>query len=185
MQRGGMLPFIVYQSNTFSYHIIAGLLFIAVSIIVAYEMLATGEYSWVGIRRIPYSFRFIANETRAWLGIWPPMKDPIAYDLAKNGYKEKLIPSVITVWWVFIVLGWIQVITGLGLAFPTQFSFIYVVTDAIGIVSTGVGGYAFMVALHRLATSLLVILVFLHIYSAFIYKLVRSSIFGYKDEPVA
>jgi len=185
MQRGGMLPFTVFPSNTFSYHISVGLLFIAASILVAYEMLSSGEYSWVAIRRIPYSFRFIANETRAWFGIWPPMKEPIQFDQANHKYKEKMIPSAIVVWWAFITIGWIQVLSGLGLAFPTQFSFIYIVTDAIGIASTGVGGYAFMVAIHRLATTLLIILVALHIYTTFIYKLVGSSIFGFKEEPVA
>jgi F420-nonreducing hydrogenase I cytochrome b subunit len=185
MQRGGMLPFTVFPSNTFSYHVAVGLLFIAASILVAYEMLSSGEYSWVAIKRIPYSFRFIANETRAWFGVWPPMKEPIQYDSASHKYKEKMIPSAIVVWWAFIAIGWVQVLSGLGLAFPTQFSFIYIVTDAIGIASTGVGGYAFMVAIHRLATTLLVILVFLHIYTTFIYKLVQSSIFGYKEEPLA
>jgi F420-nonreducing hydrogenase I cytochrome b subunit len=184
MQRGGMLPFTVFPSNTFSYHVAVGLLFIAASILVAYEMLSSGEYSWVTIRRIPYSFRFIANETRAWFGVWPPMKEPIQYDQATHRYKEKMIPSAIVVWWAFIVIGWVQVLSGLGLAFPTQFSFLYIFSDAIGIAFTGVGGYAFMVAIHRLGTTLLLILVALHIYTTFIYKLVRSSIFGYKEEPV-
>jgi formate dehydrogenase subunit gamma len=185
MQRGGMLPFAIFPSNTLSYHVSAGILFIALSILVAYEMLSSGEYSWVAFRRIPYSFRFIANETRVWFNVWPPMKQPIQFDTATQRYKEKMIPSAIVVWWAFITLGWIQVLSGLSLAFQTQFSFIYNVTDAIGVATTGVGGYAFMVAIHRLATTLLLILVALHIYTTFIYKLVRSSIFGYKEEPIA
>jgi F420-nonreducing hydrogenase I cytochrome b subunit len=185
MQRGGMLGITVFPSNTFSYHVAVGLLFIAASILVAYEMLSSGSYSWVGIRRILFSFRYIAHETRAWFGLWPPMKETISYDPVKKTYKEKLIPSAIVVWWAFVILGWILVITGLELAFPAQFSFIYVLTDPIGFALTGVGGYAFVVSIHRLATVFLVILVFMHIYTTFLYKLVNSMILGYRQEPTA
>jgi F420-nonreducing hydrogenase I cytochrome b subunit len=186
MQRGGMLPFglATFPSNTFSYHIAVGLLFIAVSILVGYEMIVSGSYRWVGIGRIPYSFRYITDETRSWFGVLPPMMETILYDRAKKGYKEKVIPSVIVVWWAFLILGWILVPTGLALAFPSQFSFIYGLVDPIGIALTGVGGYAFMVAIHRLAMEVLVILVFLHIYATFVYKLVQSVILGYRHEPV-
>ena len=184
MQRGGMLGVVVFPSNTFSYHVAVGILFIAASIVVGYEMITSGSYSWLGIGRILYSGRFIADETRSWFGVWPPMKEAILYDPAKKGYKEKVIPSVIVVWWAFLILGWILVPTGLALAFPSQFSSIYGLMDPIGIALTGVGGYAFMVAIHRLAMEVLVILVFLHVYATFVYKLVRSVIFGYRHEPV-
>jgi len=185
MQRGGMLGIVVFPSNTYSYHIAVGILFIASSILVGYEMISSGSYSWVGARRIPLSFRYIAAETRAWFGLWPQsMKETISYDPSKKRYKEKLIPSAIVVWWAFVILGWILVPTGLALAFPTQFSFIYSIVDPIGIALTGVGGYAFMVAVHRLATVFLVLLVFMHIYTTFLYKLVRSMISGYRHEPV-
>ena len=181
-----MLPFglAIFPSNTFSYHIAVGILFIAASILVGYEMITSGSYGWVAIRRIPYSFRYIADETRAWFGLWPPIKEPISYDPEKKRYKEKMIPSAIVVWWAFVILGWILVVTGLPLASPTQFSFIYAIVDPVGIALTGVGGYAFMVAIHRLATDLLVLLVFMHIYSTFIYKLVQSIILGYRHEHV-
>jgi hypothetical protein len=41
-----------------------------------------------------------------------------------------------------------------------------------------------MIAIHRLATDLLVLLVFMHIYSTSIYKLVQSIILGYQHEHV-
>jgi F420-nonreducing hydrogenase I cytochrome b subunit len=185
MQRGGMLGIVVFPSNTFSYHVAVGILFIASSILVGYEMIMSGSYSWVAVRRIPFSFRYIAAETRAWFGLWPPMKESISYDPATKRYKEKLIPSAIVVWWAFVILGWILVPTGLALAFPTQFAFIYSIIDPIGIAFTGVGGYAFMVAVHRLATVFLILLVFMHIYTTFIYRLVQSIIIGYRREPVA
>ena len=181
-----MLPFgiAIFPSNTFSYHVAAGILFIAASIMVGYEMITSGSYHWLGMGRILYSGRFIADETRAWFGLWPPIKEPILYDPVNKRYKEKLIPSAIVVWWAFVLLGWILVPTGLLLAFPSQLSFIYNLADPVGIALTGVGGYAFIVALHRLATVLLLILVFMHIYTTFVYKLVRSMISGYREEPV-
>lgn len=186
MQRGAMLPFglVVFPTNTYSYHIAVGILFIAASILVGYEMIVEGSYSWLGIRRILYSGRYIADETRAWFGLWPPIKEPILYDPQKKVYKEKMVPSAIIVWWAFVLLGWTLVPTGLALAFPSQFSFIYGLIDPVGIALTGVGGYAFMVALHRLATVFLIILVFMHIYATFVYKLVQSIILGYRHEPV-
>jgi F420-nonreducing hydrogenase I cytochrome b subunit len=185
MQRGGMLGIVVFPSNTFSYHVGVGILFIASSILVGYEMIVSGAYGWVAVRRIPLSFRYIANETRAWFGLWPPMKESISYDAETKRYREKLIPSAIVVWWAFVLLGWVLVPTGLALAFPTQFAFIYSIVDPIGIAFTGVGGYAFMVAVHRLATVFLILLVFMHIYTTFIYRLVQSIILGYRREPVA
>jgi formate dehydrogenase subunit gamma len=112
------------------------------------------------------------------------MKEPIMYDPVKKQYKEKLIPSVIVVWWAFVALGLIFILTGLALAFPTQFPILYAIADPIGIALTSVGGLAFMLALHRIATYLLVILVIMHTYSAFLFKLVQSTIFGYRHEPV-
>ena len=183
MQRGGILGVAVFPTNTFSYHIIVGILFIAAAIIVGYEMITSGSYHWLGMGRILYSGRFIADETRSWFGLWPPLKEPILYDPVKKVYKEKMVPSAILVWWAFVILGWTLVPTGLALAFPIQFYFIYALTDLIGIALTGVGGYAFMVAIHRLAMEFLVILVFMHIYATFVYKLAQSIIVGYRNEP--
>jgi len=185
MQRGGMLPYgiAIFSSNTFSYHASVGVLFIAASILVGYEMIITGSYRWVALRRIPLSLRYIVNETKAWFGISPPMKEPILYNLAEGRYEEKVVPSVISVWWTFIVLGWILVATGLALTLPAQFSFIYTIADPIGIALTGVGGYAFVAAMHRLASWFVIILVAMHIYASFVFKLVHSSIFGYREEP--
>ncbi len=184
MQMGGILGVSLFPSNTYSYHVSVAFLFIASAILLVYEMLVSRSYGWVAIRRIPYSFKYILAEAKAWFGLGPPMKEPIAYDTVKKQYKEKLIPSVIVVWWAFVALGLVFILTGLALAFPIQFSIIYMIADPIGIALTSVGGFAFMLAVHRIATYLLVILVIMHTYSAFLFKLVRSAIFGYRQEPV-
>jgi len=184
MQMGGILGVTLSSSNTYSYHVTVAIVFIASAILLVYEMFASGSYGWVRIRRIPYSLKYILAETKAWFGRGPPMKEPVAYDTVKKQYKEKLIPSVIVVWWAFVVLGLVLIITGLALAFQTQFSWVYAITDPIGIALTSVGGFAFMLAVHRIATYLLVVLVVMHVYASFLFKLVQSVIFGYRNEPV-
>ena len=184
MQMGGILGVALFPSNTYSYHISVAFLFIACAILLVYEMLVSRSYGWVGIRRVPYSFKYIFAESKAWFGRGPPIKEPIAYDAVKKQYKEKLIPSVIVVWWAFVVLGLVFILTGLALAFPIQFSIIYAIADPIGMALTSVGGFAFMLAVHRIATYLLVILVVMHVYASFLFKLVQSAIFGYRNEPV-
>jgi len=184
MQMGGILGVALIPSNIYSYHVSVAILFIASAILLVYEMLVSRSYGWVGIRRIPYSFKYILAESKPWFGLGPPMKEPIAYDTVRKRYKEKLIPSVIVVWWAFVVLGLVFILTGLALAFPIQFSIVYTIADPIGMALTSVGGFAFMLAVHRIATYLLVILVVMHVYASFLFKLVQSAIFGYRHEPV-
>ncbi len=105
LQMGGILGVTLFPSNTYSYHVTVAFLFIASAILLVYEMLVSRSYGWVGIRRIPYSFKYIFAESKAWFGLGPPMKEPVAYDPVKKQYKEKLIPSVIVVWWAFVASG--------------------------------------------------------------------------------
>jgi F420-nonreducing hydrogenase I cytochrome b subunit len=184
MQMGGILGVTLFPSETYSYHVSVAFVFIASAILLVYEMFVSRSYGWVRIRRIPYSFKYILGEAKAWFGLGPPMKEPIAYDAVNKRYKEKLIPSVIVVWWSFVALGLVFILTGLALAFPAQFSIVYMIADPIGIALTSVGGFAFMLAVHRIATYLLVILVVMHVYASFLFKLVQSAIFGYRQEPI-
>ena len=185
IQMGGILGITLFPSYALSLHITVAILFIASAILLVYEMLESGNYSWVGLRRIPYSLKYVITESKAWFGRAPPMKEPIAYDPVRKQYKEKLIPSVIVVWWAYVVIGLVFIATGLALAFPTQFSIVYTIADPIGMGLTGVGGLAFMLAIHRVATYVLVVLVIMHAYASFIYKLLQSALWnGYRHEPV-
>ena len=74
--------------------------------------------------------------------------------------------------------------TGVMLAFPSQFFFLYYVTDPIGSFFTGVSGMPFVLAIHRFIADMLVVLVAVHIYAGFIFKLVKSVITGKRNEPV-
>ena len=182
MQRGGILGITVFPSNTFSYHVTVGIMFMAAAILAGFELVFSGTYSWMAIRRIPLSLRYIGNETRTWFGfIAPPTEETIRYDPARRSYIEKLIPSSIVVWWTFVVMGWALVLTGVTLAFP-QLNFLYLISDPIGVALVGYGGYAFLLVIHRFVALALVILVVMHIYSAFVFGLVPAMIHGYREE---
>ena len=131
-QLGGILGGALFPLSTVTVHVLVGIAFMATAGIYAVGILSEGDYRWVGLRRIPYSFRFIISETRGWFGLAPKPVNPVAYDVVKDEYSEKLVPSVIVVFWSFAILGVVLALTGLALAFPQQFGFVFTVTDFIG-----------------------------------------------------
>ena len=184
-QLGGILGGSLFPLSTVTAHVLIGIAFMATAAIYAVGILTGGDYHWVGLRRIPYSFRFIIKETKGWFGLAPKPANPIAYDPTLGDYAEKLVPSVIVVFWSFAIIGVVLALTGLALAFPQQFGFVFVITDLIGGTLTGVTGMAFMLAFHRLVTFILIALVMAHVYASFIFKLVTSMITGKRAERVA
>jgi formate dehydrogenase subunit gamma len=184
MQLGGILPLAIFPADALTLHIYVGIAFVATSVLYALRIISSGDYSWVGLRRIPYSLRYIISETEGWFGMAPGPADPMLYDEEKGRYAEKIIPSVIVVFWAFIALGAILALTGLALAYPQEFSFIYAITNPIGEALTGVTGLAYMLAMHRLIMYVLVALVAMHIYSCFVFRLVGSMITGKRNEKV-
>jgi formate dehydrogenase subunit gamma len=182
---GGILGGALLPISNVTFHVLIGIIFMGTAAIYAVGILSGGDYRWVALQRIPYSFRFILSETMGWFGIRPPPSNPVAYDAEKHEYREKLIPSVIIVFWSFALLGIALALTGLSLAFPGQFGFVYWVTDLIGGTLTGTTGTAFMLAFHRLLTYALILLVMMHIYASFIFGLVTSMITGKRNERVA
>jgi len=183
-QLGGILGGSLFPLSNVTVHVLIGIAFMATAAIYAIGILTGGDYHWVGLRRIPYSFRFIMKETKGWFGFAPKPANPIAFDTASGEYAEKLVPSVIVVFWSFAILGVVLALTGLALAFPQQLGFIYALTDLIGGPLTGVTGMAFMLTLHRLVTFALVALVMMHVYASFIFGLVSSMITGKRNERV-
>jgi len=182
---GGILGGALLPLSNVTFHVLVGIAFMGTAAIYAVGILSGGDYRWVALQRIPYSFRFILSETKGWFGIRPPPANPIAYDAENHEYREKLVPSVIVVFWAFALLGIALALTGLSLAFPGQLGPVYWVTDFIGNTLTGATGVAFMLALHRLLTYALIMLVLMHIYASFIFKLVTSMITGKRSEKIA
>ncbi|HXW95195.1 MAG TPA: cytochrome b/b6 domain-containing protein [Nitrososphaerales archaeon] len=183
-QLGGILGGTIFPLSIVTVHVLIGIAFMATAAIYLLGILTGGDYHWVGLRRIPYSFRFIIKETKGWFGLAPKPANPIAYDTVSSEYTEKLVPSVIVVFWSFAILGVVLSLTGLALAFPQQFGFVFTLADLIGGPLTGVTGMAFMLTLHRLMTFALIALVMMHVYASFIFGLVNSMITGKRNEPV-
>lgn len=184
MQLGGIFGLRILAETLRAIHVIIGLALIVTLAVFVYYLIITKDYKWYGLRRIPYSLRYLIAETKAWFGIGPHVSEPIRFTLRSSGYEEKVIPTVIVVWWVYVILGLLLSITGLAMAFPEQFSFIYQLANTIGYAITGVGGYAFIRAIHRLSMFLLVGVVLMHMYSAWVFKLLRSIVLGDREEPV-
>ncbi len=170
---------------TYSLHIIVGFMFIATAFVFLYTVVAAHDWRWFSLRRIPYSIRYIISETLYWFRLRPPLKEPIQFDPKRNDYVEKLIPSVIVVWWTYAAMGIILALTGLTDAYPAQFWWVSAVLDPIGKTLTGTGGLPFILAVHRLVAILLIVTVALHFYASLVYHLVPSIIRGKRDEPVA
>jgi methanophenazine hydrogenase, cytochrome b subunit len=185
LQLGGILGGALFPLSTVTAHVLIGIAFMATAAIYAVGILTGGDYHWVSLRRIPYSFRFIIKETKGWFGLAPKPANPIAYNPASGEYTEKLVPSVIVVFWSFAIIGVVMALTGLALAFPQQFGFVFTLANLIGGPLTGVTGMAFMLTFHRLVTFLLVALVMMHVYASFIFHLVNSMITGKRNERVA
>ncbi len=183
-QLGGILGGSLFPLSNVTAHVLIGIAFIATAVIYALGILTGGDYHWVGLRRVPYSLRFIIKETKGWFGLAPKPANPIAYDTVNREYSEKLVPSVIVVFWSFAILGVVLALTGLALAFPQQFGFVFTLADLIGGPLTGVTGMAFMLTFHRLVTFALIALVMMHVYASFIFGLVSSMITGKRDERV-
>jgi len=183
-QLGGILGGSLFPLSNVTAHVLIGIAFIATAVIYALGILTGGDYHWVGLRRVPYSRRFINKETKGWFGLAPKPANPIAYDTVNREYSEKLVPSVIVVFWSFAILGVVLALTGLALAFPQQFGFVFTLADLIGGPLTGVTGMAFMLTFHRLVTFALVALVMMHVYASFIFGLVGSMITGKRNERV-
>ncbi len=184
MQLGGIFGLRILPEAAWAVHVVTGLALVVTLAVFVYYLIITKDYKWYSLRRIPYSLRYLMAETKAWFGIGPHVFEPIRFNPRNPGYVEKVIPTVVIVWWVYVALGLGISITGLAMAFPEQFAFVYWLADVVGYNLAGVGGYAFVRAIHRLCMFLLVGVVIMHAYSAWVFRLVRSIIFGEREEPV-
>ena len=184
LQLGGIWGIRIFpDGGTWAIHVVTGLAWIFTALYLVYYLLATGEYRWYGLTRLPYGCQYLYNEIKAWFGKGIHIHEPIKFDNEKEEYVEKLVPTEIIVWWIFVVLGLIIMFSGLGMAFPHQFRFLL---DFFGGLSAFFGGGAYSVArsLHLLSMFIILGIFILHLYAVFLYRLVKSMIFGYREEPV-
>ena len=174
----------VFPEATRALHVVTGLAFTATAIFFFYYFVVSGDYRWYGLRRIPYSLRFMVAEARAWFGIGPHIEEPIRYDPKRREYVEKIVPTEAMVWWIYFALGVLIIITGAALAFPDKLAIVY---DIAGYLSPLLGGgpYAVLRAIHRLVALLIFGVVILHAYAAWVFGMLRAITLGHRDEPVA
>lgn len=184
LQLGGIWGVRVFpDGGAWSIHVVTGLAWIFTTLYLVYYLLATGEYKWYSLSRLPYGCRYLFNEIKAWFGTGIHIHEPISFDNDRGEYREKLVPTEIIVWWIFVVLGLIIMLTGLGLAFPRQFGFLL---DFFGVFDSIFGGGAYSVSrsLHLVSMFIVLGIFILHLYAVFLYRLVKSIIFGYREEPI-
>ncbi|MGD0511276.1 MAG: cytochrome b/b6 domain-containing protein, partial [Candidatus Micrarchaeaceae archaeon] len=58
-QLGGILGINLFPDDNMSIHVMTGLIFIVTATLAVYDMVITGDYFWVRLQRIPYSFKYI------------------------------------------------------------------------------------------------------------------------------
>lgn len=184
LQLGGIWDVRVLPGGTSrAVHVVAGLAWIFTCLFFIYFFIASGDYKWYGLKRIPYSLRYLVAEAKAWLGVGLHVEEPIKYDAKKGEYVEKIVPTEVVVWWIYVVLGLIIGFTGLAMAFPEQFAIVYQIAGAFATVFGG-GPYAMTRAIHLLAMFLVLTVAILHAYAAWVFRMLRSITFGDRDEPV-
>ncbi len=183
MQLGGIWGVRVFPGGgVWAIHVVTGLAWIFTALFLVYYLVATGEYKWYDCRRLPYACRYLYQEIKAWFGLGEHVHEPIKYDKEKGEYVEKLVPTEIIVWWLFVVLGVIIMFSGLGMAFPEQFLPLLQLFDSLKYVFGG-GAYSIARSMHLITMFIILGIFILHLYAVFLYKMVRGIIFGDREEP--
>lgn len=163
-------------------HVVIGLAWVCLAFCFLYYFLIE-EYKWYGLRRIPLALRFLVKEARAWLGIGPHIEEPILYDVEKRDYVEKIVPTEVMVWWIYFIIGVVFMVTGLAKVFPEYTGFVYAIADWMAPYFGGVGGYEALRTIHRLNFYILLAVAVMHVYAAYIFRMLRSVVFGDRAEP--
>lgn len=176
----GNLPLI---PNVRAWHIVIGIAWLCICFAFLYYLLATGDYKWYGLRRLPLAISFLWKEAKAWLKIGPHVEEPILYDTRKEEYVEKVVPTVVMVWWIYFAIAALLGITGAAMVFPDFFWFVYAIADALAPIFGGIGGYALVRCLHRFGLYLFIFVAIMHAYAAYVFKVLRSITFGDRAEP--
>ncbi|MCS7116245.1 MAG: cytochrome b/b6 domain-containing protein [Nitrososphaerota archaeon] len=173
LEIGGIFGNLPLIENVGAIHSVLGLALTFVLLAFFYYFIVSGEYHWYRLRRIPLSLKFFIMEAKAWLGIGPHVEEPILYDDVNKRYVEKIIPTEVMVWWGYVGIGTILIITGLILMFPESMGFLFQIFS-----------YAFVRSVHRFMMYVLVTVVIMHAYAAYVFGMLRAITFGDREELV-
>ncbi len=184
MQLGGIWGVRIFpDGGTWGIHVVTGLAWIFTALFLLYYLVANGEYRWYGLRRLPYGCSYLYNEIKAWFGFGKHVHEPIKYDHKKGEYIEKLVPTEIIVWWLFVILGILIMLSGLGMAFPKQFLPLLQFFDFLNY-AVGGGAYSIARSMHLLTMFIILGIFILHLYAVVLYRMVKGIIVGEREEPV-
>lgn len=183
IQLGGLYNIKIVGDLLRSLHGGLGLIFICLWYLFFYYIIVK-EWKWFSLARIPYSLKFLIAEAKAWFGIGEHVEDPRGYDPDKKEYVEKIIPTEVGVWWIYLALAVVMGATGLAMMFPNAFGWVYGIAKAFSFIFGTDSGYAIVRAVHRLGMYAFLFIIILHVYAVFIFGVVTSMITGKRNEKV-
>jgi formate dehydrogenase subunit gamma len=105
----------------------------------------------------------------------------------KKDYVEKIIPTQVVVWWIYLVMAIWMGVTGLAMYYPDLFKPIVDLAGVIGSIFNPAGqsdSYAFLRALHRIGMYLFGMVMFMHMYAVLVFRVLTSMITGKRKEKV-
>jgi formate dehydrogenase subunit gamma len=186
MELGGLYGVRLFGENVLAIHMTVAFVFGGLWGLFAWYMI-TKEWKWISLGRIPYSIKFLWKEALAWCLLGPHVEDPRAYSLKKKDYVEKIIPTQVVVWWIYLVMALWMGITGLAMYYPDLFKPVVDLAAAIGALFNPGGqcdGYTFLRALHRIGMYLFGMVMFMHMYAVTIFGVLTSMFTGKRKEKV-
>lgn len=180
LQIGGLYGFKIVYAQTMALHMWAGLIFGALWIFFTYYILAY-EWKWISLGRIPYAINYLLAETKAWFGSGHA-EDPRGFDTKSKEYVEKIVPTQVMVWWIYLVLTILMAVTGLSMYY--RFEPVMSFSGSIAPILGSADGYTILRAAHRLGMFLFAVVLIMHVYAVIIFGVLKSMVTGSRKEKV-
>jgi len=102
----------------------------------------------------------------------------------KKEYVEKLVPTEVTVLWMYLGLAALMAVTGFTLYYPSLLSPIIGIADAIAPLLGVSDGDTLLSMIHRIGMYLFLMVMLMHVYAVIIFDVVISMITGKNKERV-
>lgn len=142
------------------------------------------EWEWFSPTRFPYATKFAIQEALAWTHLGPHIEDPRGYDPEEEEYVEKLVPTEVTVLWMYLGLAGFMAVTGFSLYYPGLFAPLIGVADSIAPLIGVSDGDTLLSVMHRMGMYIFVTVVMMHVYAVVIFDVVISMITGKQEERI-
>lgn len=180
LQIGGLYGFKIVSGQSLALHMWAGLIFGCLWIFFTYYHLAY-EWKWISLGRIPYAIRYLWAETKEWFGKGH-VEDPRCYNPETKEYVEKITPTQVFVWWIYLILAIIMGLTGLSMFYRVEP--VMNLAGSIGSYFGTADGYTFLRAIHTLGMFLFALVMIMHVYAVIIFRTLKSMVVGTREEKV-